>query len=386
MSGSQSSIVGVGYTPLTRASGKTPLQLAVAACRAAAEDAGQDIAKIDGVIVFGLNDSTTANAVATELRLINPRWTVDLTGGGHAACAVVGHAAAAVNFGLAETLLIVRAANGRSGRRMGGVGEEVQAGGSSQYLASVGLLTYPQQMAMWARRYIELYGPKAEAYGAVAIKQRSNARHNPRAILRDEMTLSDYFESPMIVDPFRLLDICPESDGAVALLVTSSAHAADLKQTPVSILHVEHGGLSRPGADLEDFLGLSDLTENFAGPVAKRLYSSSGLSASDFDFVEIYDCFTHTVLLTLEGLGIAPKGEADDWVLDPDTMTIGSSLPVNTHGGLLSEGYLMGLGHVAEAVQQLRGGCGVRQVEGAELGLVTAGAMMQGSLAVLARG
>ena len=91
-------------------------------------------------------------------------------------------------------------------------------------------------------------------------------------------------------------------------------------------------------------------------------------------------------MLTLEGLGVAPKGQADEWVLDPDTMTIGSSLPVNTHGGLLSEGYLMGLGHVAEAVQQLRGGCGDRQVEGAELGLVAAGAMMQGSLAVLARG
>ena len=98
------------------------------------------------------------------------------------------------------------------------------------------------------------------------------------------------------------------------------------------------------------------------------------------------DISTHTVILTLEGLGIAGVGEAGDWVQDPDTMTIGSSLPVNTHGGLLSEGYLMGLSHVAEAVLQLRGECGDRQVEDAERALVTAGAMMQGSMAVLARG
>src|SRR5690349_18553822 len=181
-------------------------------------------------------------------------------------------------------------------------------------------------------------------------------------MMRTPMTVDDYFDSPMIVDPFRLLDICPESDGALALLVTDAARAADLRHPVVEIEYVEHGGLSRPGSDLEDFLGLEDLSRNFAGPVAERLYETSGYSLDDFQLLEIYDCFTHTVLLTLEGLGVAPVGQAADWVLEPDTMIIGGRLPVNTHGGLLSEGYLMGLSHVAEAVLQLRGDGGERQV------------------------
>lgn len=386
MFGPKASISGVGYTPLTRASGKTPLQLAVEASRAAAEDAGIELASIDGVVIYGLHDSTTATAIATELRLLNPRWTVDLVGGGHAACAVIGHAAAAVTTGLASSVLVVRSANGRSGRRLGGVGEEVRAGGSSQYLANVGLLTYPQQMAMWARRYIEQFNPAPEAYANIAVKSRANAIKNPRAIMRTPMTMDDYFASPMVADPFRLFDICPESDGALALLVTGGDRATDLRHVPVLIEYVEHGGLSRPGADLEDFLGLQDLSGNFAGPVARQMYDRSGLSINDFDLLEIYDCFTHTVLLTLEGIGVAPLGQAAEWVCEPDTMTLGGSMPVNTHGGLLSEGYLMGLSHVAEAVLQLRGQCGERQVPNAQRALVTAGAMMQGSLAALVKG
>src|SRR5689334_9883436 len=382
----QPAIVGVGYTELSRASGRTVLELAVEACRAAIEDAGVDVADVDGIVIYGLHDTTTAAAIATELRLLNARWTVDLIGGGHAACAVVGHAAAAVSSGLASSVLVVRAANGRSGRRMGGVGEEVHAGGSSQYLASVGLVTYPQQMAMWARRYIEQFRPAPEAYAAIAVKSRANAIRNPRAMMRQPMTFDDYFASPMIVDPFRILDICPESDGALAVLVTDSLRAADLRHPPVVIKYVEHGGLSRPGADLEDFLGLDDMYHNFAAPVSERIYERSGYGIDDFDLLQIYDCFTHTVLLTLEGLGVAPRGQADEWVLEADTMTIGGRMPVNTHGGLLSEGYLMGLSHVAEAVLQLRGSCGDRQVEGAQHALVTAGAMMQGSVAILARG
>jgi acetyl-CoA acetyltransferase len=385
MHGRSASIAGVGYTELTKSSGSTPLSLAVQACISAAEDAGLPLRSVDGVIVYGLNDTTSSAAVATELRLLEPRWTVDLIGGGHAACAAVGHAAAAVEYGLAESVFVVRAANGRSGRRLGGVGEDVHAGGSSQYLASVGLTTYPQQMAMWARRYVELYHPAPEAYAGIAVKSRTNALGNDRAIMRTPITIDDYFDSPMIVDPFRLLDICPESDGAVAVLVTSGELAKDLRQPPVSVVHVEHGGVSRPGADLEDFLGLDDLTENFAARVSERVYKATGLGVADLDLLEIYDCFTHTVLLTLEGLGVAPKGQASEWVLEPGAMTIGGDLPVNTHGGLLSEGYLMGLSHVAEAVLQLRGSCGDRQVKDAEVALVTAGAMMQGSIAVLRR-
>jgi acetyl-CoA acetyltransferase len=383
---SATAIVGVGYTPISAFSGTTILRLAVDASLAAITDAGLRPSDIDGVVTFGLDDTVRAVSVANELGSTTPRWTVDLNGGGNLACAAVAEAAAAVQAGLADTVLVYRAANGRSGRRLGATGQTVDASGARQFLVPAGLVSYAQQMAMWCRRYLETYRPAPELYGAIAMKSRANAVPNERAQKREIFTLDDYFASPWIADPFRLLDICLESDGACALVVTSEERARDLARPPVLIQAAEHGGAGTPGSDLEDFLGYDDLTRNFSGAIRDRLYATAGITAQDLDFAEIYDCFTHTVVLTAEGMGFAPAGEGAQFLASDTAMSVGSSLPINTHGGLLSEGYLMGLNHVTEAVLQLRGECGVRQVANARLGLVTAGAMMQGSALVLSAG
>jgi acetyl-CoA acetyltransferase len=381
--GEPAAVVGVGYTPISATSGTTILQLAVDAALAAIADSGLNITDIDGVVTFGLGDTVRTMAVATELGLTVPRWTLDLAGGGNLACAVVAEAAAAVRVGLADSVLVYRAANGRSGRRLGATGQAVDASGVRQFLVPAGLVSYAQQMAMWCRRYLETYAPPPEAYGMIAMKSRANAMHNERAQKRTPFTLDEYFASPWIVDPFRLFDICLESDGACALVVTTTERARDLAKPPVLIRAAAHGGAATPGSDLEDFIGYEDLTRNFSGAIRDRLFASAGVTQDDLDFAEIYDCFTHTVVLTAEGIGLAPVGQGAQFLASDEVMSAGSRLPINTHGGLLSEGYLMGFNHVTEAVLQLRGECGVRQVPHARLGLVTAGAMMQGSAVIL---
>lgn len=378
-------ISGVGYTPITANSGTSVLRLAVEASRNAMADAGLDRADIGGVYTFGLNDTVQSVEVAMELRLHDANWTVDVVGGGNSAAATVAQAAAIVEAGLARHVLVFRAMNGRSGIRLGGVGQDIETGGTRQFLASAGMLTYPQQMAMWCRRHIELSGTDPEAYAQIAIRSREYASENPRAQKQELITVDDYFDSPMIVDPFRLLDICLESDAACALIVSAADTVADLRSRPVHILGANHGGYAPQGASLEDFLSYPDISKNFAGAVVPPLLSSLGMTLADIDVAEIYDCFTHTVMLTAEGMGLFPKGEGADYFTQPDAMRLTSDLPINTHGGLLSEGYLMGLSHVLEGVLQVRGECGARQVDGAETALVTSGAMMQGSALVLGR-
>jgi acetyl-CoA acetyltransferase len=379
----RTAVAGVGYTPISASSGQSIARLAVEASLRAVADAGVRPEDVDGVVTFGLGDTVKAMSVAHELGSVAPRWTVDLHGGGNLACAAVAEAAAAVQAGLAQTVVVYRAANGRSGRRLGATGQAVDATGARQFLVPAGLVSYAQQMAMWCRRYRETYRPAPEAYGMIAQKSRANASLNERAQKRETFTLDEYFDSPWIVDPFRLFDICLESDGACALVVTTEEHARDLARPPVLIQAAEHGGPRSPGSDLEDFLGYEDLTRNFAGSIRERLYATAGITAADLDFAEIYDCFTHTVVLTAEGMGLAPVGQGAEFLASKTAMSLDSPMPINTHGGLLSEGYLMGLGHITEAVLQLRGECGPRQVADARVGLVTAGAMMQGSALIL---
>lgn len=376
-------IAGIGETAYTKASGRTVLDLASEACLKAAADAGLAPEAIDGIVSFHFNDSVPATAVATSLGIPAVRYAVDFAGGGNAANLIVLAAAAAIEAGLATSVLCYRAMNGRSGFRLGG-GRELSARGVTQFTAPFGWVTYPQAMAMWCRRHMLAYGTTSEQLAAVAITCRANAALNERAMQRAPITLDDYLGSRMIVEPFRMLDICLESDGACAVLVTAAARARDLAQRPVYILGGAYGGGPNQGDDLFDALRWPDHAHNYSRYIAADLWRSAGVGPGDVDVAEIYDCFTYSVLMQLEGFGFCGEGEGGPFVQGGRIARDGA-LPVNTHGGLLSEAYIHGLNHVLEAVRQLRGAAGARQVPGAEIAFTSAGAMTCGSAMVLRR-
>jgi acetyl-CoA acetyltransferase len=239
-------------------------------------------------------------------------------------------------------------------------------------------------MAMWCRRYMVKYGIKPEQLGEVAVTFRNNAIENPRAMQRKPLSMDDYLSSRMIVDPFRLYDICLETDGACAVVVTSAERAKNMKQRPVYVMGGAYGGGVQQGDDLFDCIRWEDHSKNYSHFIADDLWRSAGIGPKDIDVAEIYDCFTYSVFMQLEGFGFCGLGEAGGFV-EAGNIRPSGSLPVNTHGGLLSEGYIHGFNHVVEAVEQLRGQSGPRQVKDAEIALTTAGAMTCGSAMILRR-
>ena len=372
--------VGVGYTELSKSSGRTVLDLATEAGRKAADDAGVPLSDIDGVVSFSvLGDSVSSEAVATSLAVPGLRFVMDFQQGGQSPCFMIQQAAMAVAQGYAENVLVFRALNGRSGIR---VGSGSFPGGAAQYRYPIGYNAYLMYIAMWARRYLHETGTDPEALAAVAIAQRAYAEMNERAIQRKPLDLDSYLASPMIADPFRVADCTSEVDGACAVLVTSLERARDLRQPPAVIASAAYRAGPRPGLDIGDQLLYDDYTRNFTSLLRDELFGRAGITPSDVDFAEIYDCFTSVVLMGLEGLGFCDRGEAGDFVRSGATRLDGS-LPVNTHGGLLAEGYLHGMNTVAEAVLQIQGRGGNRQVATHEVGVVTSGALVDGSALVL---
>ena len=376
-------VAGIGHTDYSAASGRTVLALALEACRGALEDSGLENTEIDGVLSYHFGDSVPSMAVATGLGLPAARYVAEFSSGGNAAGLIIQTACAAIEAGLAENVLCYRAMNGRSGLRLGGE-RALEARGFTQYTAPFGWITYPQAMAMWCRRHMIRYGTTSEQLGRVAVTMRKNAAANPRAMMREPISIADHQASRMIVEPFHLLDICLESDGACAVLVTSAKRARDLKRPPVHIMGAAYGGGPDQGDDLFDVIRWPDPSHNYAKYIADDLWGGAGIGPGDVDVAEIYDCFTYSVLMQLEGLGFCAEGEGGPFVEDGGIDPKGG-LPTNTHGGLLSEAYIHGLNHVIEAVEQLRGSAGPRQVAGAEIALTTAGAMTCGSALVLRR-
>jgi len=376
----KAAVAGVGYTSLVRESGRSVLSLAAEACRAAVTDAGLDLAEVDGIVSFSvMHDSVPGQAVATALGLPGLRLGLDLDLGGQAPCYLVALAADAVASGRARNVLVFRALNGRSGAR---VGTMQFAGMGAPYRYPIGYDAYLMYVGMWAQRFLYETGQGAEDLGAVAIAQRAFAAGNDRALRRRPLTLEDYLGEPFVAEPYRPSDCTVEVDGACAVLVTSLPRARDLRHSPAVVASGSYWAGPRSGLDIGDHLLWDDYTRNYTSGLRDELFGRAGVAPADIDLAEIYDCFTSTVLIGLEGLGFCERGGSGALVRSGATAP-GGSLPVNTNGGLLAEGYLHGMNTVAEAVLQVQGRGGGRQVPAHEVCAVTSGALMDGSALVL---
>jgi acetyl-CoA acetyltransferase len=237
-------------------------------------------------------------------------------------------------------------------------------------------------IAMWARRFLHETGQTESDLGAVAVAQRRYAGLNSRAILRKPLEMDEYLASPLIADPFRIADCTSEVDGACAVLVTSMERARDLRHPPAVIASTAYSATARVGLDIGDVVMADDFSRNFTSHLREDLFGRAGLGPNDVQFAEIYDCFSSVVLMGLEGLGLCGRGESGAFIASGATALDGR-LPVNTSGGLLCEGYLHGMNIVTEAVLQIQGRCEDRQAPRHEVGVVTSGALGDGSGMIL---
>ena len=380
-------IVGVGETPYTRGTNRSQLSQILHATMAALDDAGLKPHDIDGMVLP--MPMPTIEHLAANLGIPDLRYSASSNIGGAAPVAAVQTAAMAVALGVAKHVLIPVGWNAYSGAGVRGAGRSGPVGlppsfglTMSEYYMPFGLAVPAQWFAWLATRYIEQYKIPLEGPACVALAARKHAQLNEKAFMRGRpLTMEDYRNSRMIAQPFRLFDCCLETDGACALIISSAERAKDLKQRPVYISGTAEGH-PLPADDIPGRKDFFKIGLYFAAPQALAM---ADVSLRDVDFVEIYDCFTHIVLLELEALGCCKPGEAGEFVQN-GRIELGGELPFNTHGGLLSEAHLAGLNHVAEATRQLRHQCGERQVKDAELGIVTGfGDFGDGSLAILRR-
>jgi len=296
--------------------------------------------------------------------------------GGGAGGGCIQQAAMAVACGVADVVVCYRAFNERSGHRFGaGVqGRPPQANAEASHFswyAPFGLLTPAQWVAMFARRIMYEYGVTSEDFGRVAVADRRHAAVNPAAFFYGKpITLEDHQASRWIVEPLHLLDCCQESDGAQALVVTSSGRARDLAQPPVAIRAAAQAAGEQQQMMTSYYRpSITGLPE--MGLVASQLYATAGLGPDDIQTAVVYDHFTPFVLPQLEEFGFCGRGEAKDFIKDGN-IELGGRLPINTNGGQLGEAYIHGMNGIAEAVRQVRG-TSVNQIADVEHVLVTAG-------------
>lgn len=378
----RTAIVGVGATPYWRRGESVPLlpmEMAGQAVLAALADAGLTVDDLDGFALYSMGFDTAL--LAQWLGVPDVAFTAMLTGGGGGSAGSVGLAAAAIVSGQAEVVVSVmtlQQAASRFGasyapRGKAGAAYAAPPSAEASFLQPSGLMAPGQMFAVLAQRHMHRYGTTREHLAEVAISTRANASRRETALMRELLTRDDYFAGRMIADPLCLYDFCLECDGAVAVVTTSIERARDLRHPPVRIRASAHGGAGDWGQAIT-WMNMPDETFASSGhrPVARRLWDASGLGPGDVDVALLYDHFSPMVILQLEDYGFAPVGEGGPFVADGNIRWPDGSLPVNTHGGNLSEAYIIGMTHVKEAVEQLRGDA-VNQVDGAEVALVTGG-------------
>jgi acetyl-CoA acetyltransferase len=388
--GDQACIVGVGQTAYTRGTEMTTLGLELQAMVRAIEDAGLSTKQIDGVIPSVAGGSS--ESLATNLGIKNLRYAAKVDMGGASAVAALQSAAMAVATGIAKYMVAPAVRRGYSGRRMRenlarGRALPAVASTSRDHYAPHGLVVPPQWYSLMARRHMHEFGTKPEQLGAISVTMRNHAQLNPNAVMHGRpIGLEDYLASPLVAGPYRLLDCCLETDGEAAVVVTSAERARALKHRPVYIMGAAEGH-AYPADDITNRNNVFDIGLTFAAPKA---FAMAGVTPKEMDFAMVYDPFTFQVLQQMEELGFCKRGEGGAFIERGRRIRLGGELPVNTHGGLLSEAHVAGMNHVVEAVRQLRGEAANRQIKKnggeAEIGLVTGwGDFGDGSIAILRR-
>jgi acetyl-CoA acetyltransferase len=375
----KTAIVGIGATDYYvrgQSWPRTINEMIGEAIMKACADAGLSVKDIDGFAYYasamaGYTDKMDTASIMEMLGIPEVTFTATLTSGGGGSAGAVGLASAAINNGDAKHVVTVMALQQRN-LRLGTVFGAIKPDPEISFLQPAGLVGPGHLMSVLARRHMHLYGTRREAFGEIAVTSRNNAMNRPKAIRRKPLTMEEYFQAPMLADPLCRLDFCLETDGAVAFITTATERARDLKQKPVLVKAATHGGTKEWGRAF-GWMGMPDETFASSGhkSVADRLWEKAGVGPKDMDVACLYDHFTPMVLMQLEDYGFCAKGEGGPFV-ESGAIRMNGQIPVNPHGGQLSEAYIIGMTHMLEAVEQLRG-TAINQVKDAELALVTGG-------------
>ena len=348
----QCAIVGVGSTKQGELPGISADEISVDALKLALEDCGLEKSDIDGLITCKSYGGYGIDTEVGRLAGLNPRYSATLDYG---TCNFSLHLASmAIAAGLATTVALMYGTNQRSaGHRF-----QSAAGSGSKSLELHGFHNIAGQGAMAFNRHAYLYGTSSEQLGWVAVTEREHARLNPGAIFHTELTIEDYLREPYLVEPLRRSDICMISDGGACLIVTTADRLNATPTVPVYLLGMDQS------TGLRQYQNPDNLERPWIGHMIPEIYDRAGLTRADIDVLFIQDPVSVWVLQMLELYGFCGVGESGPFVQE-GRIRLGSDIPVNTNGGQLSESYMWGWLHLCEAVRQLRGTCGDRQVQGA---------------------
>ena len=355
-------IVGVGATKQGKLAGSTPVTLGTEAFKLALDDAGLNKGQIDGLLT--MPGTTSPEGSLNYLRMgetlgIDPKYTGSMTMGGGTCGALIQNAALAIESGMADYVACIFADTARTGNYRFG-----RASGWGDSWGIWGMFGAAANSAMAASRHMALYGTTSRQLGNVAVACRKHASMNPNAVMRERFTVDDHQASRMVVEPFHLLDCCLISDGGVAIILTSTERAKDLKQKPVLISGMGQAYTTQ-NMEREDWWYVPHQKD-----ALDRAYKMAGVGPKDIDVAQLYDNFTMSVILWLEHAGFCGVGEGGPFT-EGGRIELGGQLPINTAGGNLSESYMEGWLHAVEGVRQMRGQGGERQVKDAHTCLVT---------------
>lgn len=381
-------IVGVGATDYYvrgKSWPRTINDMAVEAIMNACADAGISHKQIDGFSYYstagaGYLDKFDTASLMETLGMPHISWSATLTSGGGGCPGAIGLATAGLMNEDCTYTVTLMALQQLPQHRLGVVFGSAAPNPESSFLQPSGLVGPGHLMSVLARRHMHLYGTTQEAFGEVVMATRANTHNRPKAVRKEPLSKEQYDASVMLADPLRRLDFCLETDGAVAVITTTMDRAKDCRHKPAVVHAAAHGGQREWGRAFA-WMGMPD--PHFASSghkfTADRVWAQSGLSAKDMDVALIYDHFSPMVLMQLEDYGFCEKGEGNDYVLsgklryDPATgKGVNGGTPVNTHGGNLNEAYIIGMTHIVEGVEQVRG-TAINQVKDAEFALVSGG-------------
>jgi acetyl-CoA acetyltransferase len=368
-------LAGVGYSQIARSTGRSEGSLAVEACKNALADAGLTIDDVDGISVWPdrISSAFEGPSIAYMHRALGMRNTRfwQAYGAGPAQLSSIVGAAYAIVAGAASTVVCFRA-HLRQEQRFyvaGGTGASGnRATGDQAFKAPYGVPAGAPRFALWAQRQAHEFGVSDEDRGELVLLAREHAQLNPRAVWHGSpLTMDDYLSSDLISSPLRILDCDMPVDGAVAVVLTQAERAPDLRAAPAIIRSMGHA--TGPTIDFDIWPDMTHMGSRYA---AEQLWAGTDLKPADVDVAQVYDGFSTLALAWLQDMGFVDQRDVGDWLREGNGR-LGSAMPICTDGGQLGGGRLHGFGKVAEAVQQLRGECGPRQVPGAEVSLVCAG-------------